>query len=52
MNDTNIDFRVAQFIDIDPLIELVQEFYQFDEIIFDERVIKALQHYSVQMLWE
>ena len=41
MSDTNIDFRVAQFIDIDPLIELVQEFYQFDEIIFDERVIKA-----------
>lgn len=41
MSDTNIDFRVAQFIDIDPLMELVQEFYQFDKIIFDERVIKA-----------
>ena len=41
MSDTNIDFRVAQFIDIDPLMELVQEFYQFNKIIFDERVIKA-----------
>ena len=41
MSDINIDFRVAQFIDIDPLMELVQEFYQFDKIIFDERVIKA-----------
>jgi len=41
MSDTNIDFRVAQFIDIDPLMELVQEFYRFDKIIFDERVIKA-----------
>ena len=41
MNDTNIDFRGAQFIDIDPLMELVQEFYRFDKIIFDERVIKA-----------
>ena len=28
MNDTNIDFRGAQFIDIDPLTELVQEFYE------------------------
>jgi len=41
MSDTNIDFCVAQFIDIDPLMELVQEFYRFDKIIFDERVIKA-----------
>ena len=41
MSDTNIDFRAAQFIDIDPLMELVQEFYRFDKIIFDERVIKA-----------
>ena len=41
MSDTNIDFRAAQFIDVDPLMELVQEFYQFDKIIFDERVIKA-----------
>ncbi len=41
MSDTNIDFRAAQFIDINPLIELVQEFYQFDKIIFDEIVIKA-----------
>ena len=41
MSDTNIDFRVAQFIDIDPLMELVQEFYQFDKITFDEKVIKA-----------
>lgn len=41
MSDINIDFRVAQFIDIDPLMELVQEFYQFDKITFDEKVIKA-----------
>ena len=41
MSDKNIDFRVAQFIDIDPLMELVQEFYQFDKITFDEKVIKA-----------
>ncbi len=41
MSDIDIDFRVAQFIDIDPLMELVQEFYQFDKITFDERVIKA-----------
>ena len=41
MSDTNIDFRVAQFIDINPLMELVQEFYQFDKIIFDEIVINA-----------
>lgn len=41
MSDINIDFRVAQFIDIDPLMELVQEFYQFDKITFDEKVSKA-----------
>jgi len=41
MSDIDIDFRVAQFIDIDPLMELVEEFYQFDKITFDERVIKA-----------
>ena len=41
MSDINIDFRVAQFIDIDPLMELVQEFYQFDKITFDKKVIKA-----------
>ena len=41
MSDTNIDFRAAQFIDIDPLMELVQEFYQFDKIIFDKIVINA-----------
>ena len=41
MSDINIDFRVAQFTDIDPLMELVQEFYQFDKITFDEKVSKA-----------
>ena len=41
MSDTNIDFRAAQFIDIDPPMELVQEFYQFDKIIFDKIVINA-----------
>ena len=41
MSDIDIDFRVAQFIDIDPLMELVEEFYQFNKITFDERVIKA-----------
>ena len=37
----DIDFRIAQFIDIDPLMELVQEFYQFEKIDFNEAVVKA-----------
>lgn len=39
--DANINFRLAQFIDIDPLIELVQEFYKFEQITFDQGVLKA-----------
>jgi len=41
MSELDLDFRLAQFIDIDPLMELVQEFYQFDGIAFDEGVVKA-----------
>jgi GNAT superfamily N-acetyltransferase len=41
MSELNLDFRLAQFIDIDPLMELVQEFYQFENIAFDEGVVKA-----------
>ncbi|MBD2176504.1 GNAT family N-acetyltransferase [Pseudanabaena sp. FACHB-1998] len=41
MTDLDINFRLAQFIDIDPLMELAQEFYQFDQIEFNEDVIKA-----------
>ncbi len=41
MSEINLDFRLAQFIDIDPLMELVQEFYQFENMTFDEGVIKA-----------
>lgn len=41
MDDIEINFRLAQFIDIDPLMELVQEFYQFEQISFDNNVIKA-----------
>jgi GNAT superfamily N-acetyltransferase len=37
----DIDLRLAQFIDIDPLMELVQEFYLFESMAFDEGVIKA-----------
>ena len=37
----DIDFRLAQFIDIDPLMVLVQEFYQFEKIDFNESVLKA-----------
>lgn len=36
-----ISFRLAQFIDIDPLMELVQEFYQFEKINFNQEVAKA-----------
>ena len=39
MSELDLDFRLAQFIDIDPLMELVQEFYQFDGIAFDEGVV-------------
>ncbi|WP_286390044.1 GNAT family N-acetyltransferase [Pseudanabaena mucicola] len=38
---SDIDFRLAQFIDVDPLMELVQEFYHFDRITFDDNVVKA-----------
>jgi|GEM_PF-116258 len=41
INTANINFRLAQFIDIDPLIELAQEFYKFEQITFDEGVLKA-----------
>ena len=41
MSHIDIDFRLAQFIDIDPLMELVQEFYQFEKIPFNERIVKA-----------
>ncbi len=41
MNQIDINFRIAQFIDIDPLIELVQEFYRFEKIDFNEAVLKA-----------
>ncbi len=41
MREIDINFRLAQFIDIDPLMELVQEFYQFDKIMFDDNVVKA-----------
>jgi GNAT superfamily N-acetyltransferase len=41
MSDIDIDFRLAQFIDIDPLMALAQEFYQFDKINFDNNVVNA-----------
>ena len=41
MDNSNITFRLAQFIDIDPLMELAQEFYQFYHIVFDDSVVKA-----------
>jgi GNAT superfamily N-acetyltransferase len=41
MTELDINFRLAQFIDIDPLMELAQEFYQFDRIEFNDDVIKA-----------
>ena len=41
MRQIDINFRLAQFIDIDPLMELVQEFYQFEEISFNESIVKA-----------
>lgn len=41
MSNLEIDFRLAQFIDIDALMELVQEFYQFENMQFNEGVIKA-----------
>ncbi|MDX2254897.1 MAG: GNAT family N-acetyltransferase [Pseudanabaenaceae cyanobacterium bins.39] len=37
----SISFRTAQFIDIDPLIELVTEFYEFEQISLNAEVIKA-----------
>jgi hypothetical protein len=55
MSEINFDFRLAQFIDIDPLIELVQEFYQFENMTFDEGVIKAftalLSDEQLGMIW-
>lgn len=41
MSNPDINFRLAEFIDIDPLMELVQEFYQFEQISFNEKVVKA-----------
>ncbi len=41
MSQIDINFRLAQFIDIDPLMELVQEFYQFEGISFNESIVKA-----------
>ncbi|MEE3716020.1 GNAT family N-acetyltransferase [Tumidithrix elongata RA019] len=37
-----ITFKLAEFIDIDPLIELVQEFYRFEHMHFDRGVIDAV----------
>jgi GNAT superfamily N-acetyltransferase len=37
----NINLRPAQFIDIDPLIEMVTEFYEFEQIDLNAEVIKA-----------
>ncbi len=55
MSEINFDFRLAQFIDIDPLIELVQGFYQFENMTFDEGVIKAftalLSDEQLGMIW-
>jgi GNAT superfamily N-acetyltransferase len=55
MSEINLDFRLAQFIDIDPLMELVQEFYQFENMTFDEGVIKAftalLSDEQIGMIW-
>ncbi|ELS33040.1 MULTISPECIES: GNAT family N-acetyltransferase [Pseudanabaena] len=41
MAELDLNFRLAQFVDIDPLMEIVQEFYQFENIKFDEPVVKA-----------
>lgn len=41
MRQIEFDFRLAQFIDIDSLMELAQEFYQFENIVFDENVVNA-----------
>lgn len=43
MNDHNLElnFRIAQFIDIDPLMALVHEFYEFEQMTCDQDVIKA-----------
>jgi len=55
MSEIDFDFRLAQFIDIDPLMELVQEFYQFENMTFDEGVIKAftalLSDEQLGMIW-
>ncbi len=52
---SEIDFRLAQLIDIDPLMQLVQEFYQFENMTFDEGVIKAftalLSDKQLGMIW-
>jgi GNAT superfamily N-acetyltransferase len=37
-----ITFKLAEFIDIDPLIELVQEFYAFEQMQFDHGVVDAV----------
>lgn len=41
MSNPEINFRLAEFIDIDPLMELVEEFYQFENISFNEKIVKA-----------
>ena len=55
MSEIDFDFRLAQFIDIDPLMELVQEFYQFENMTFDEGVIKAftalLSDEQIGVIW-
>jgi GNAT superfamily N-acetyltransferase len=37
-----ITLKLAEFIDIDPLIELVREFYEFEHMEFDHGVIEAI----------
>jgi GNAT superfamily N-acetyltransferase len=41
MKQMDVNFRLAQFIDVDSLMELVQKFYQFENIAFDADVIDA-----------
>jgi GNAT superfamily N-acetyltransferase len=41
MSEFDLNFLLAQFIDIDPLMELVQEFYRFENIAFEKGVINA-----------
>jgi GNAT superfamily N-acetyltransferase len=40
-HNSDINFRVAQFIDIDPLMVLVHEFYEFEQITINDDVSKA-----------